>query len=127
MNVVVISHALWQRRYGGDPGIVGRTILMSDVKHEVIGVAPQSFVFINREIDYWVPIQLPPNQVDTRRAHFLNVVARLKPGVSVQAADAEMRDLAEASAGAAPGDEPRRRCGRRARCASRCSATPGSK
>src|SRR5688572_1980524 len=95
VNVVVISHSLWQRRYGGDRDIVGRTILMNDVKHEVIGVAPQSFVFINREVDYWVPMQLPPAQVDTRRSHFLNVVARLKPGVSVQAADAEMRDMAK--------------------------------
>jgi predicted permease len=95
VNVVVISHSLWQRRYGGDRDIVGRTILMNDVKHEVIGVAPQSFVFINREVDYWVPVQFTPEQADTRRAHFLNVVARLKPGVSVQAADAEMRDMAK--------------------------------
>jgi putative ABC transport system permease protein len=95
VNVAVISHALWQRRYSGDPEIVGRTILMSDVKYEVVGVAPQSFVFINREIDYWVPIQLAPNQVDNRGAHYLNVVARLKPGVSVQAADADMRDIAK--------------------------------
>ena len=94
MNVVVISHALWQRRFGGDRGIIGRTMLMNDVKFEVIGVAPESFVFINREVDYWVPIQLPPAQVDTRRSHFLNVVARLKPGVSVQAADGEMRAMA---------------------------------
>src|SRR5262245_10039891 len=78
VNVVVLSHALWHRRYGGDPGIVGRTILMNDVKYEVIGVAPQSFVFFNREFDYWVPIQLPPNQVDTRGNHFLTVVARLR-------------------------------------------------
>jgi predicted permease len=68
---------------------------MNDVKYEVVGVAPQSFVFMNREIDYWVPIQLPPNQVDTRGNHFLNVVARLKPGVSVQAADTEMREIAQ--------------------------------
>jgi putative ABC transport system permease protein len=95
VNVVMISHGLWQRRYRGDPAIVGRTILMSDVKYEVVGVAPRSFVFIDREIDYWAPIQLPPNQVDTRRNHFLSVVARLKPGVSVQAADAEMRDIAK--------------------------------
>ena len=94
VNVVVISHALWQRRYGGDRGIIGRTMLMNDVRFEVIGVAPKSFVFINREVDYWVPIQLPPAQVDTRRSHFLNVVARLKPGVSVQAADGEMRAMA---------------------------------
>lgn len=95
VNVVVISHALWQRRYGGNPDIAGRTILMNDAKYEVVGVAPRSFVFLNREIDYWVPIQLPPNQVTNRGAHYLSVVARLKPGVSVQAADAEMRDIAK--------------------------------
>ena len=95
VNVVVISHALWQRRFGGDPDIVGRPILMSDVKYEVVGVAPRSFVFLNREIDYWVPIQLAPNQVNNRGAHYLNVVARLKPGVSVQAADTEMREIAK--------------------------------
>ena len=95
MNVVVISHALWQRRYGGSPDIVGRTILMNDAKYEVVGVAPRSFVFLNRESDYWVPIQLPPNQVETRGNHFLNVVARLKPGVTVHAADADMRDIAK--------------------------------
>ena len=93
VNVAVISHALWQRRYDGDPDIVGRTILMSDVKYQVVGVAPRSFVFISRDVDYWVPIQLPPDQVDTRRNHFLNVVARLKPGVSVQAADVEIRAI----------------------------------
>src|SRR6185295_1818665 len=57
-RVVVISHALWQRRYGGDPGIVGRTISMtgqnaassaSDVKYEVVGVAPPSFVYLSRD------------------------------------------------------------------------------
>jgi predicted permease len=95
VNVVVISHALWQRRYVGDPDIVGRTILMNDVKFEVVGVAPRSFVFFTREIDYWVPIQLPPNQVEARGNHFLWVVARLQPGVSVQAANAEMRDIAK--------------------------------
>jgi putative ABC transport system permease protein len=95
VNVVVISHALWQRRYDGAGDIVGRTILMNDLKYEVIGVAPRSFVFFNREFDYWVPIQLPPNQVDNRGAHYLTVVARLKPGVSVQAANSEMRDIAK--------------------------------
>jgi len=98
-RVVVISHALWQRRYGGDPGIVGRTISMSvervgDVKHEVVGVAPPSFVLLDRQIDYWVPMQFTPEQAAVRGNHFLNVVARLRPGVSVEAADAEMRAIA---------------------------------
>src|SRR4029453_78722 len=55
-QVVVISHGLWQRRYGGDPAIVGRTIVMNDIRYEVIGVAPRSFAFRNRDIDYWIPI-----------------------------------------------------------------------
>ena len=93
-RIVVISHALWQRRYGGDPGIVGRTMSMSDVTHEVVGVAPPSFVFISREIDYWVPMQFSPEEAATRRSHYLNVVARLKPGVSMEAAGSDMRAIA---------------------------------
>ena len=67
---------------------------MNDARHEIVGVAPKSFVFRSREIDYWVPMQLPPNLANTRGSHFLNVVARLKPGVSVQAADDEMKSIA---------------------------------
>ena len=98
-RVVVISHALWQRRYGGDPGIVGRTILMridpaGDVRHEVIGVAPPSFVFLSREIDYWVPMQFSPEQAATRDNHYLMVVARLKPAVSIEAASSDMQAIA---------------------------------
>src|SRR5262245_18892557 len=93
-QVVVISHALWQRRYGGDPRIAGRTIVMSDARFEVVGVAPKSFAFRDRDIDYWIPMRLSPQQVNTRNQHFLNVVARLKPGVSVEAADAEMKTIA---------------------------------
>jgi len=92
--VVVISHALWQRRYHGDPRIVGRTMVMNDAKYEVIGVAPKGFVFRDRDIDYWIPMRLSPQQIDSRRDHFLNVVARLKPGVAVATADAEMKAIA---------------------------------
>ena len=96
---MVISHALWQRRYGGDPGIVGRTISMSvervgDVKHEVVGVAPPSFVFLSREIDYWVPMHFSPEEAATRGNHFLEVVARLKPDVPIEAADSDIRAIA---------------------------------
>jgi putative ABC transport system permease protein len=98
-RVVMISHALWQRRYGGDPGIVGRTIVLSldrvgDVEHEVIGVAPQSFVFLSREIDYWVPMHFSPEEAATRGNHYLMVVARLKPDVSVEAARSDMQAIA---------------------------------
>jgi predicted permease len=102
-RVVVISHALWQRRYAGDSGIVGRLISMSgqnattsagDVTHEVIGVAPPSFVFLSRDIDYWVPMQFSPEEAATRGNHYLNVVARLKPGVTLEAADSDMQAVA---------------------------------
>ncbi|HET9360723.1 MAG TPA: ABC transporter permease [Vicinamibacterales bacterium] len=102
-RVVVISHALWQRRYGGDPGIVGRTISMSgqgsggaasDVKQEVVGVAPPSFVFLARDVDYWVPMQFSPEEAAVRGNHFLNVVARLKPGVTLEGANSDIGAIA---------------------------------
>jgi putative ABC transport system permease protein len=104
VRVVVISHALWQRRYGGDPGIVGRTISMtgqgsggtaSDVKHEVVGVAPPSFVFLSRDDDYWVPMQFSPAEAAVRGNHFLNVVARLKPGVTLETANSDIGAIAK--------------------------------
>jgi predicted permease len=93
-QVVVISHALWRRRYGADPAILGRTMLMSGSRYEIIGVAPRSFVFRDRDIDYWIPMRLPPQQANTRDSHFLNVVARLKPDVSIEMANADMQSIA---------------------------------
>jgi hypothetical protein len=102
-RVVMISYALWQRRYGGDPGIVGRMISMSgqgsggaaaDAKFEVIGVAPRSFVFLSRDDDYWVPMQFSPEDAAVRGNHFLNVVARMKPGVTVESSNADIGAIA---------------------------------
>ena len=66
----------------------------SDATYEVVGVAPPSFVFLSREIDYWVPMQFSPEEAATRGNHYLNVVARLKPGVSLEAADSDMKAVA---------------------------------
>jgi len=93
-RIVIISDGLWRRRYEADPGIVGRTIVMNGARQEVIGVAPASFVFFNREVDYWIPMRLPPQLANTRNSHFLQVVARLKPGVPVATADREMKAIA---------------------------------
>jgi putative ABC transport system permease protein len=94
--VVVISDALWQRRFGGDAAALGRTILLNDSPYEIIGVMPRSFVFRNREIDYWTPISFSPDVAAVRTSHFLTVVARLKPGVAAEAAAADMRIVASA-------------------------------
>ena len=102
-RVVVISYALWQRRYNGHRGIIGRTISMSgqnaaasasDVKYEVVGVAPAPFVFLSRDIDYWIPMQFSPEEAANRGNHFMDVVARLKPGVSIEAADSDIEAIA---------------------------------
>ncbi len=93
--VVLISYGLWERRYGGDRAILGRTLLMNDNKYEVIGVMPRSFVFRNRNIDYWTPISFPPAVAVDHGSHYLNVVARLKSGVTAEAADADMKRVAE--------------------------------
>ena len=91
----MISDGLWKRRYGGDRAILGRTILMSDNRYEVIGVMPPGFVFRDREIDYWTPIDLAPAVAADHNSHFLNVVARLAPGVSLAAASDDMQRVAK--------------------------------
>jgi predicted permease len=92
--VVVISDGLWKRRYGNDRSILGRTILMNDNRYEVIGVMPPHFVFRDRAIDYWAPIDLAPAVAADHSSHFLNVVARLAPGVTLAAARDDMSRIA---------------------------------
>jgi predicted permease len=94
--VVVISHALWLRRYAGDPGIIGRTVLMDGAKRTVTGVMPRGFAFRNRDVDFWItPLYFSPDQAVARNAHFLNVVARLQPGTTIERARDDMRDVAQ--------------------------------
>jgi putative ABC transport system permease protein len=92
--VVVISDGLWKRRYGSDRSIVGRTILMNDNRYEIIGVMPRGFVFRDREIDYWTPIAMAPAVAAARNSHFLNVVGRLAPRVTLAEAGDDMRRVA---------------------------------
>jgi putative ABC transport system permease protein len=93
-QVVLISYGLWQRRYGGDPTLVGKTITMDGTTQTVIGIMPRAFVFRDREIDYWIPIHFSPAQVAQRGSHYLNVVARLRPEVSLDAVRADMNAIA---------------------------------
>jgi predicted permease len=94
-NLVLISYGLWQRRYAGDPEIVNRAILMNGIKHTVLGVMPRDFVFQNREMAYWSPANFSPADQANRGSHFLNVVARLKPGVRIERAREEMTAISK--------------------------------
>lgn len=90
--VTLISHALWQERYGSDPSVLGRTVELGPEAYEVIGIMPPSYDFPTPETDAWVLRRLDPASDDFRR-HFLTVVARLAPGVSVDDAKADTERL----------------------------------
>ncbi len=91
-RVVVISHGLWQRRFGADPGLVGRTVVLSGEPYTVIGVTAAGFE-ANPPADVWLPLQADPNSVN--QGHYLLCAGRLKPGVTLAAANARMKVVAE--------------------------------
>lgn len=92
---VVISYALWQRRFGGDRSIGGRSILMNGQGTVVLGVMPKGFFFPVREMDYWTPGYFTPERLAERDSHYLTVVARLRPNATVQHAQEEMNVIAQ--------------------------------
>ena len=93
-QVAVISYALWQRRYAGDVNAVNREILINGEKYSVIGIMPRDFAFRMREMDLWIPIHFSPPDLVNHGSHFLNVVARLKAGVSLAQARENMSAIA---------------------------------
>ncbi|HEX5759545.1 MAG TPA: ABC transporter permease [Thermoanaerobaculia bacterium] len=96
-RTVIISHDLWRRRFAGDPGVLGRRIELDGVPRTIVGVAPRGFAYPRPGLDVWVPSGFPRSaagEVWFRRAHFLHGVARLRPGVSVAAANAELAAVA---------------------------------
>ncbi|MGH9702571.1 MAG: ABC transporter permease, partial [Candidatus Acidiferrales bacterium] len=95
-HVVVISHSLWQRRFGGDPKIVGQTIRLNAESYTVAGVLPRDFLFPFVRAELAAPLvpEADPWAQDRGSVDFLRGVARLKPGVSMQVANAQMTALA---------------------------------
>ena len=89
---MIISHGLWQRRFGGEESVVGRKITLSGQPVEIIGIMPPSFQFLDRDIDVWMPLALPA-EARTPRGRSIRVVARLKPGVSIERAHEEMKAI----------------------------------
>ena len=91
--VVVLSHGLWQRRFGGAASAVGQTLRLDSVPYTIIGVLPPSFQFPDRDVDAWVPLRPTPDDRATG-AFWLEAIARLKPGVSLEQAQQEMTAIA---------------------------------
>ncbi|MEP6574568.1 MAG: ABC transporter permease [Gemmatimonadota bacterium] len=95
-HIVVLSSGLWKRLYGSDPSVVGKSMQLNGESYQVIGVMPESFRdFFNRNTEIWSPLVFRPEQLaDNRRTNeYLNLVARLKPGVSIEQAQTELDAL----------------------------------
>ena len=92
-KVAVLSYSLWQSRYGGDRGILNREIQLNGEKHTVVGVMPASFQFFQSDVRLWVPLALDQEELANRGGHYLVVVARLKPGVPLSQAQADMNSV----------------------------------
>jgi putative ABC transport system permease protein len=96
-RVVILSHGLWERRFGSDPKIVGQALNLNGESYSVIGVMPPGIElpgFDNWKDQLWVPIAFPGEEARSRGNHYLEVVARMKPGVTLKQARAEMETIA---------------------------------
>ena len=94
VRVAVISDRLWRETFGGDPRVTGRTVELDDDRVQIVGVMPPGFGFPAANVDVWVPTAWDPasrGQIFFRRAHWLGVVARLKPGVTPEQANAQLQ------------------------------------
>jgi len=90
--VVLLSHALWQRRYGGDRSIVGKTIQVDGITREVVGVMPASFHFPGADTELWTPMAIDRAHLNTGSFN-RNAIGRLRAGVTLAAAEGEMQPV----------------------------------
>jgi putative ABC transport system permease protein len=92
--VALIYYSFWQRRFGGDPGALGKQIRLSERPYTIVGVMPRSFLFPNREAEVLVPLGYDLTRNKYRGGRWLRVLAKLKPGVTVEQAQTEMNLIA---------------------------------
>jgi putative ABC transport system permease protein len=92
-HVAIISHGLWERRFGGDPAIVGSEVSLDGVPHTIVGILPPRFRFYQSPTEIWTPFGLTGDE--SRGSHFLAPVGRLRPGATLDQAHAELATIAD--------------------------------
>jgi putative ABC transport system permease protein len=97
-RVVILSDQFWRSRFGGDARAVGQTITLNEQRYTIVGVMPAGFTFPSPYAQAWTPVAFSPAEQATRDTNFIDVVARLKPGVSIEQAQANMRAIAQRQA-----------------------------
>jgi putative ABC transport system permease protein len=93
-GVVLLGYGLWRGRFGADPEILGKSVALNGTPRTVIGVMPAGFNFPTKETEYWIPLAAPQELAEARSAFWLYMAGRLKPGVSVERAQADMSAIA---------------------------------
>ena len=96
-HVILLSHGLWQRRFGGELQILGHQITLNSEPYTVVGVMPEGMAFLDNspEVELWTPISFAPgDNMDSRNNHFVYLVGRLKPGAAIEQAQAEASAIA---------------------------------
>ena len=93
-KTTVLTYGFWQRRFGGDPSVIGRSLTINGENCTIIGVLPASFQFALRPADIFLPYQPTNNQLTRRFLHGTNVIGRLKPGVDATQAQSELSVIA---------------------------------
>jgi len=102
-RVVVLSEGFWQRKFGGDPAIVGRPIQLTDEPYTVVGVMPADFDYLRAGTDVWVPIAVAvPWALEERGTNNLEAIGRLAPGATLEAASREVESISTRLAEAYP-------------------------
>jgi predicted permease len=96
-RVVILSNGLWQRRFAGNSAVLGQAIMLNGQSHTIVGVMPPDFQFSGGATDLWKPIAFTAEQVSVneRGSHYLNVIARMKDGVTLEEASADVAAIAE--------------------------------
>ncbi len=95
-NFAILSHSLWTRRFGADAGLIGKSIVLGGQNYTVVGVLPAGFAVIDPAVDVWLPLGLAPGDPRQTANRNLMVVGRLKPGVDLEQARAEMETIGAA-------------------------------
>src|SRR5437016_824271 len=93
-RVVLLSYELWQRRFGGDTNLIGQSLTLGAVPHTVVRVMPSGTISPDGARDVWTPLAFTPVEIRDRQSHNFSVYARLKPGVTLAQARAEMNLIA---------------------------------
>ena len=92
---LVISHDLWQTQFGADPNVIGKHVQLDGRQHTIIGIMSPDFHFPNRDIEIWKTLQFTSNDLAPRNDNYIYVVGRLRPGVTIDAARAELSLIAK--------------------------------